>query len=99
MEYLSKEGQDIIDISIQNFGDIESGLFSIIASNQNVGLNTNIQPNQKFTLNNENIGLITEKTYFANRSFVINNADETQLSTSIGEFGSGFDNSFNNKTI
>jgi hypothetical protein len=99
MEYTSKNGQDIIDITIQNFGNIESGLFEMLTDNPGVNLNTNLTPGQKLTLNNENVGLIREKQYFKQRIFVINNADELQLNTQIGGFNSDFNNDFNNKTL
>lgn len=99
MEYKVKEGQDIIDVTIQNFGDLETGLFSMFTSNPGIGLNTNLTSGQKITLNNENSGLIKEKTYFKQRNFVINNADETQLAVSIGAFNSAFNTAFDNANI
>ena len=99
MEYLAKEGQDIIDVTIQNFGDLESGLFELLGSNPELNLNSNLSSGLKLTLNNEKIGLIKEKQYFKQRIFVINNADESQLQTAIGEFGVGFNNDFNNQNL
>ena len=99
MEYITKDGQDIIDVTIQNFGDLETGLFSMFASNPGIGLNSNLTSGQKITLNNEKSGLIKEKTYFKQRKFVVNNADETQLSVTIGSFNSAFNTAFDNENI
>lgn len=99
MEYTIKNGQDIIDITIQNFGDLETGLFSMFTSNPGIGLNSNLTSGQKLTLNNENIGLTKEKTYFKQRNFVINNADESQLTISIGAFSKAFNTAFDNANI
>lgn len=99
MEYIVKDGQDIIDVTIQNFGDLESGLFELFSGNNGIGLNSTLSSGQKLTTNNENIGLIREKTYFRQRSFVINNADETIVTTTLGDYNDDFSSDFNNITL
>lgn len=99
MEYMVKDGQDIIDVTIQQFGDIESGLFELFSANDGIGLNSTLGSGQKLTINNENLGLIREKTYFKQRNFVINNADETIVTTTLGDYNSDFSSDFNNITL
>ena len=99
MIYTVKSGQDLLDLSIQEFGDIESGLFQILADNPSLNLGSSLASGQKLTLNNENIGVVSVKNYFESRNFNINNADALQLSTNVGGFSGGFSNGFNNITL
>lgn len=99
MKYTTKSGQDIIDVTIQHFGDLETGLFELIKSNPGTGLNSNLNSGDILTLNNENVGLIQEKNYFKQRNFVVNNADLSQISTTYGDFNDDFNNDFLNNTL
>lgn len=99
MEYTIKSGQDIFDVSIQHFGDIETGLFAILKDNSiglnAVGLDREYIASRTLTLNNENAGVIKVKNLFKNLNFVVNNADETYNNLSLGDFGPDFNFDFN----
>ena len=99
MKYTVKSGQDILDVCVQKFGDVETGLFKMFEDNTTLNLNSNLVSGQEITLNNENLGIIKVKTFFENLKFNVNNADELQLSINVGGFDSGFSNGFNNQTL
>jgi len=98
MTHKVSEGQDIIDISIQNFGSIEEGLFKLINDN-NLTVNDSLTSGQELTINQVDNGNKQVISYFSNRDFVINNADEVQLSTLLGAFNNDFNNDFDNTTL
>lgn len=99
MDYIIKSGQDIFDVALQHFGDIETGLFSILTDNSiglnAVGLEREYIANRQITLNNENVGALEVKNKFKLLNFTPNNADETYLAISPGDFGNDFNFDFN----
>jgi hypothetical protein len=96
--YKSRNLQDIIDIAIQNFGDIESGLFDFLTTN-GLNLNSKITGGTVFTLNNENKGVVRVQKFFKTHRFIVSNADQNQINTTIGEYNNDFNNDFNNITL
>lgn len=99
MEYIIKSGQDIFDVVIQNFGDIETGLFPTLIQNS-IGLNKitlqrEYVTNRTLTLNNEETPDNKVRNYFKQRNFNLNNADEDYYSLSLGDFGKDFNFDFN----
>lgn len=98
MEYKVKSGQNIFDVCIQHFGDIETGLIDILTTNS-VSINSVLQSGQKLTINNENAGIVKNVDFFKNRNFVVNNADDDDNGTIIGDFNNDFNNDFFNNTI
>lgn len=96
MEYISKSGQDLIDISVEKFGSIEDGLFQILEDNPTLNLNTIPKSGQIIEVNNKNAGISQIKTYFKQKIFTVNNADESRLTASVGDFGNDFSNDFFN---
>ncbi len=99
MDYTIKSGQDIFDVVIQNFGDIETGLFPTLTANS-LGLNKitlarEYVTNRTLTLNNEETPDNKVRNYFKQRNFNLNNADEEYYSLSLGDFGTDFNFDFN----
>jgi hypothetical protein len=98
-KYTISSGQDIFDISIQNFGDIETGLFQMLTDNDltlnSLTINREFISGREITLNNENKGITKTKDYFKQRSFTVNNADREYINLSLGDFGSDFNFDFN----
>lgn len=98
MEYFVKSGQNIFDVCVQNFGDIESGLIDLITSNK-IGISDILVSGQKLVVNNENAGIPKNIDFFRNRNFVVNNADENDIGTIVGDFNVDFGNDFFNNSI
>ena len=99
MEYTIKSGQDIFDVVIQNFGDIETGLFPTLTANA-LGLNKitlarGYVTNRTLTINNENTPDNKVRNFFKQRNFNLNNADEDYYSLTPGDFGNDFNFDFN----
>jgi len=99
MDYTIKSGQDIFDVVIQNFGDIETGLFPTLTANA-LGLNKitlarEYVTNRTLTINNENTPDNKVRIFFKQRNFNLNNADEDYYSLTPGDFGNDFNFDFN----
>lgn len=98
-KYTIQSGQDIFDVAIQNFGDIETGLFQMLTDNDltlnSLTINREFISGREITLNNENAGVIKTKDYFKQRNFTVNNADLDYINLSLGDFGSDFNFDFN----
>lgn len=92
MKYTPTNGQDVFDVSLQHFGDIETGLFSIVKDN-NLALSSENLFGKNLTLNNDNLGVRKIKDFFSNIKFTINNSDELTFSP-IGDFNNDFNNDF-----
>lgn len=99
MTHTTTEGQDLIDVTIQNYGDLETGLFKLLADNSAIDINTTIQSGDELKINNEELGETQVIQYYQNRDFVVNNADEQQLNTVLGAFNNAFNNAFDNITL
>jgi hypothetical protein len=95
VKHIISEGQTAIDVSIQHFGDIETGLFQVLTDN-NISLNETLNSGVQLTINNEQPGDAKSVQYFKNRNFTIINAEQSELIISGGDFNNDFSNDFNN---
>jgi hypothetical protein len=93
-KHIISEGQTAIDVSIQYFGDIESGLFNVLTAN-NISLNETLNSGIQLTINNETPGDPKSVQYFKNRNFTIINAEQLEQTISGGDFNNDFNNDFN----
>jgi len=71
MNYQVKEGQNIFDVCLQNFGTLEN-LFDLLSVN-NINVNSNLSSGQILVINNESVGnelikstIIKENLVFVN---------------------------------
>lgn len=87
-----KNGQDIFDVVLQEFGTLDN-LGQFITDN-GLSINDYISSGQELTINNENTGELRVKNSFEKANFVVMNADEEQLATTIGAFNGDFNNDF-----
>lgn len=92
MKYTPQNGQDIFDVLLQNFGDIESGLFPTLKTN-GLNINTRTLFGEELTLNNEGVGVEKVKNYFLTSNFTTNNSDELTF-IKFGDFNSDFNKDF-----
>lgn len=99
MKHTVSDGQDVFDIAIQRYGSVELGLFELLNDNDNLTINDSISSGDEFDFNNTNIGEKQVISYFSNRNFVINNADELQLETVLGAYNNEFGNGYDNTTL
>lgn len=93
-KHIVSEGQTSIDVSIQRFGDIETGLFDVLNTN-GLSLNDQLISGRELTVNNETPGDVKSVQYFKNRNFTIINKDQTEI-VSGGDYNNDFSNDFNN---
>ena len=98
-KHITSDGQDFFDIAIQRYGNIEQGLFQLIEDNEDLTLDDNLSSGDEFIFDSSTIGDKQTISYFNNRKFVINNADEKQLETILGEYNGAFSNAFRNNTL
>jgi hypothetical protein len=94
-KHIISEGQTAIDVSIQYFGDIETGLFQILTAN-NYSINETLNSGVELTINNEQPGDAKSVQFFKNRNFTIINAEQPETIISGGDFNNDFSNDFNN---
>ncbi len=86
------EGQDILDISLQYFGDIEN-LFDIFTDNPSLTLNSNLTFAQDVEINNADKGIIANKEFFRKNNFVVINLAENEIAT-LGDYNIDFNNDY-----
>lgn len=93
MEFKPKEGQDIFDVSLQLFGSVEAGLFSLISE---AGLNLESRNlfGEKITLNNNNNGDKKVISFFSNNNFTPTNSGFDVSFVVLGDFNDDFNNDF-----
>ena len=89
----SREGQDIFDVTLQEFGDVQN-LFDLLNANDNINQNSKLLASTELTINNENIGNTIIKSQFKKLNFTIVNSDIEGLQTE-GDFNNDFNNDFN----
>lgn len=73
-EITVQEGQNIFDVVVQNFGNLDN-LFTIFASNASLTINTDLTPLSKLIIDdsvNFEKGVVN---YFITSNFITNNAD------------------------
>jgi hypothetical protein len=90
MAYKPKEGQDIFDVCLQFYGNIEAGLFELVKANNLTIDSTNLQ-NRELTLNNNGNGDKKVISFFSNNNFTPTNVSFDSV---IGDFNSDFNNDF-----
>jgi hypothetical protein len=93
MNYEAREGQDIFDVSIQFYGDIETGLFEILTTN-NLNLDSRNLSGANLTLNNENTIKNNIANHFSNANFTPNNSGLEIIQLVLGDFNNDFNNNF-----
>jgi len=69
-----QEGQNIFDVVLQEFGELEQiGLF--LADNSVLTINDELVSGQEVEINSDNIGNIDVKTKYIRTNFITNNKD------------------------
>jgi len=85
------EGQDIFDVALQFFGDIEN-IFDIFADNPEVDLNTTFAFGQEIDINAEGKGIVLNKEFFTRNESVLVNDEEG--AGSLGDYNDDYNNDF-----
>jgi hypothetical protein len=91
----AKKGQDIFDITVQQFGDIEN-LFDLLNDNPTLNINSILGSGKELKINSEDKGNVTIKNEFLKTSFKVMNADEDTFAENAGDFNNDFNNDFFN---
>lgn len=84
-------GQNIWDIALQEFGDIE--YVGNLISDNNLSFNSKLQSGQQITINNSNIGNNNIKNLFIFSGLKLNNNQTEAMPPSIG---GDYNNDYNN---
>lgn len=88
-----KDGQNLYDVTLQEFGTLEE-LFTIIADND-INVNKRLAAGQDLVTNNENVGDETVKGFFKLKAISPNNNQGTGLPPQIaGDFNIDLNNDF-----
>lgn len=91
-KHIVSEGQDIFDVTLQRFGDIEN-LFDMLDGNENFNLNSSLKSADEIIIDNENKGEITVKEFYRRRDFPVVNADEETFS-GLGDYNNDYNNDY-----
>ncbi|MGV7234667.1 MAG: hypothetical protein ACQ9ET_00270 [Nitrosomonadaceae bacterium] len=97
MDYLVREYQDLLDVSIQEFGNLEDGLFKILTDNPTLNLNSKLSAAQKIQVDPTDLGNLDIKEFFSNKSFVVVNVDEAAIFEVNGDYNNDYNDDFNNQ--
>ena len=95
MIHVATEGQDIFDVVIQRFGQIDN-IFDLLADNPSLSINSRLSSGDELTINNEEKGELRIKTLIQNINFVVMNADEEALATLGGDYNDDYNDDFLN---
>ena len=87
-----RNGQDIFDVCLQEYGTLD--LLDQFLSDNDLSINDNLVIGQELTINKENVGNLRVKNSFENANFVVMNADEETLATTVGQFNGDFNDDF-----
>lgn len=87
-----KNGQDLFDVCLQEYGTLD--LLAQFLAENNLSIDDYLSSGQQLTINNENVGNLRVKNSFQKSNFVVMNADQTALATTIGAFNGDFNDDF-----
>ena len=73
-KYIVQEGQNIYDIAVQEYGDLEQ-LFTIFVKNPEININTDLTALQELNIDAIGQGNEDVKTDFNRTNYITNNAD------------------------
>ena len=91
-KHIVSEGQDIFDVTLQRFGDVEN-LFDMLDDNENFTLNSALNSKDEIIIDNVDLGEVTIKEFYRRRDIPVVNAD---LQTFGGLAGLGdYNNDYN----
>ena len=93
MTHTVTNGQDIFDVVLQRYGDMENA-FDMLALNPGLNIDGFIQSGDEIEFNNDELGIINIKERFTLTNFVVMNADEELLSETVGDFNNDFNNDY-----
>lgn len=89
-----KSGQNIWDVALQEFGDIEQ-VFTLINDND-LNLNFKLQSNQIITINNSNVGNENIKNFYKFSALNLNNYQTEAMPPNIGgDYNNDYNNDYN----
>lgn len=89
---LVKNGQDIFDIVLQEYGTLD--LLGQFLADNSLSVDDFLSSGQELTINKEGVGNIVIKNSFQNSNFVVMNADQDTLATTIGAFSGDYNDDF-----
>jgi hypothetical protein len=87
----SKENQNIWDITLQEFGDVEY-LFTLLEDNS-LNINSKLRSGQNITINNSGVGNNDIKNFYNLRRLNVSNNQEYAMPPNIG---GDYNNDYNN---
>jgi hypothetical protein len=91
---LVSSGQNIWDVALQEFGDIEQ-VFTFIADND-LNLNFKLKPSQNIIINNSGIGNNDIKNLFKFSKIILNNDQTEAMPPNIGgDYNNDYNNDYN----
>lgn len=90
--HIVENGQDIFDVCIQQYGTLD--LLDQFLEENNLSINDFLIIGQELTINNENVGNLRVKNSYQNTNFVVMNADEDALATTVGAFNGDYNDDF-----
>ena len=91
--HVVSEGQDIFDVVIQKFGTLEN-VFDFLTDNPTLDINSPLASGDRLQINNTNKGLVRQKQWFKNRTFIVVNADEQDLTTLPGDYNNDYNEDY-----
>ncbi len=84
--FYTVNGQDVFDVVLQNYGDLEGGFENFVTANQALNVGAELIPGQKVAVNPSGVGDVLTKEFFENNASVLNNADPVNYAALVSNY-------------
>ena len=90
----TREGQNMFDVAIQNFGNIDN-VFDVIDAGDNLSLTSELNAGTELELSTENNGDEAIKEFYRRRLLITNNASPPGTEAVGGDYNDDYNNDYN----